>query len=51
MEKDLIISLENDIKQLEILIKFCKDNNFNNSIIFSLTSIVIKKKDILLKLL
>lgn len=49
-EDNYIVNLENEIKELNILIEFCKENNYSKSIIFSLTSLMIKKRDRFLKL-
>lgn len=45
MKKDLIESMEKEINEIQVLIQFCKDNYFSEKIIFTLTSILIQKRD------
>ena len=45
MKKDLIESMEKELKEMQVLIQFSKDNNFSEKIIFTLISILIQKRD------
>lgn len=48
---DYISNLEIEINELNSLIEFCKENNYSKKIIFTLTSLLIKKRDKLLDLI
>lgn len=45
MKKDFIESMEKELKEMQLLIQFAKDNYFSEKIIFTLTSILIQKRD------
>lgn len=45
MKKDIIESMEKELKEIQLLIQFAKNNNFSKKIIFILTSILIQKRD------
>lgn len=51
MNKDYITLLESEIKQLEFLLDIAKKEDFSQSLIFVLTSLKIKKQDILFKII
>jgi len=43
--KNLIESMEKELKEIQVLIQFSKDNNFSEKIIFTLTSILVQRRD------
>ena len=51
MNKDYITLLESEIRQLEFLLDIAKKEDFSQSLIFVLTSLKIKKQDMLFKII
>lgn len=45
MKKNIIEAMEKEINEIQLLIQFSKDNYFSKKIIFTLTSILIQKRE------
>ena len=48
---DYVEELERQVKDLEKLLSYCKENNIDKNIVFVITALSVKKKDKLIKLI